>query len=137
MLIGHIAVIMLEHHYLDVDFAPTMAGGLFPDVMDKALCHVLRLTPNGRMYAHTLLSVLISTGVVRLIAGKATARAWLLGYLGHFLADSGGFIPLLYPFRSYTFTPSPGLKEVLERFVENRHEVMFETLLLLWALLII
>lgn len=137
MLIGHIAIPVLEHHYLDVDLAPTMAGGLFPDVLDKALCHVLNLTPSGRMHAHTLLSVMISTGLVWFIAGKETARAWILGYLGHLLADSGGFIPLLYPFRSYAFIPSPGLKEIIERFVENRREVFFEVILLVWALLVL
>lgn len=135
MLIGHIAIGVLEHRYLDVDLAPTMAGGLFPDVLDKALCQVFSLTPNGRMYGHTFLSVAISTALVRLIAGKRVARAWILGYLGHLLADIGGFLPLLYPFRSYTFTPSPGFKEIFESYFENQGEVVFEMILLLWALL--
>lgn len=137
MLVGHIAIAVLEHHYLDVEFVPTMAGTFFPDVMDKALCHVLKLTPSGRMYAHTLLSVVVSTGIVRFVAGRETARAWIWGYVGHLLADSGGFIPILYPFRSYAFTPSPDLREILERFIENRREVIFEVILLVWALLVL
>jgi hypothetical protein len=136
MLIGHLAVSLVTHRYMGTDMVPTLVGGLFPDMVDKTLCQVLRITPNGRMWAHTLLGLATSTMVVRLIAGEKTAYAWALGYAGHFLADSPETLPLAYPFRSYTFTPSPGFREIFQRFLEHREKVALELGMLILALLI-
>ncbi len=135
MLIGHIAVSILTHRVLGTKMVPTLIGGLFPDMVDKTLCQVLHVTPNGRMWAHTLVSLTASTSLIRLFAGKEMARAWGLGYAGHFLADSPGTLPLGYPFRSYTFTQSPGFHEILQRFFEQRDKVALEIVLLGVALL--
>lgn len=137
MLIGHVAVAILQHHYLDADLAPVMAGGLFPDVVDKTLHYVLRVTPSGRMWSHTALSLGLSTGAVWLLAGRRTARSWALGFAGHLLVDGGDEIPWWYPFKSYTFTPSPGLREILERFAHDRRKIAVEVGLLLWALFVL
>jgi hypothetical protein len=134
MLIGHLAVAILEHRYLGTEFVPTLAGTLFPDAVDKTLCQVFHVTPNGRMWAHTLLSLAASTSLVRLLAGEKTAYAWAMGYAGHFLADSPETLPLAYPFKTYTFTPSPGFREIFHRFFEQRGKVALELGMLILAL---
>ncbi len=135
MLLGHIAVSLLESHYLDLELKPTMLGGLFPDMLDKSLCQVLHITPSGRMWGHTLLSFALSTAIVRIASGKRAARSWALGYAGHLVADVRGQVPLLYPFARYDFGPSPDLSTILERFFADRREVTLELGLLAWALL--
>lgn len=135
MLIGHIAVAILEKRVLGTELAPTLAGGLFPDALDKTLCQVLHVVPNGRTWGHTLLGLALSSAVVRLLAGRVTARSWALGYVGHLVADSGGSLPLLYPFKSYDFEPSPGFSEIVRRFLADRSEVVLELVLLALALL--
>jgi hypothetical protein len=133
MIIGHIAVSILEHRYLNAQLGPVLVGGLFPDLVDKSLCHLLRITPSGRMYAHTFVGLLASTVAVRLTTDRHTARSWALGYAGHLLADSGGRLPWWYPFQSYTFEPSPHIDEILKRFLNDRRELLLELVLLLWA----
>ena len=134
MLFGHLAVSFLLHRYTGTDLAPTVAGGLFPDVLDKTLCQVLHLTPSGRMYGHTLLSLGLSTMAVRAIWGRRAARAWALGYVGHLLGDLGGPIPWLYPFVSYDFSRlSPSLQEIVRQALERPREMTLEGTLFLWS----
>jgi hypothetical protein len=134
MIFGHLAVSALLHHYLDADLKTVVAGGVFPDVVDKTLCQVLRVTPNGRMYAHTLLSVAVSTTVVSLLWGRKTARAWALGYLGHLAADGGGWLPILYPFRRYDFVGGePGLFRIVQNALHRKVDMGIELVLLVWA----
>lgn len=135
MLIGHIAVSLLEHRFLRTELAPTLIGGLFPDIVDKTMCQVLHITPSGRMWAHTLLGLAVSTSLVRVVRGPKTARAWALGYTGHLVADADDGLPLWYPFRSYEFRPSPGFREILQRFFSRRERLLPELALLLVALL--
>jgi hypothetical protein len=135
MLLGHIAVSMLLHRYLDADLALVMVGGVFPDLVDKTLCQVLHLTPSGRMYAHTVLGLGLSTTLVSAIWGSRQARSWGLGYAGHLVADVGGPVPWLYPFREYDWEVSPGLGEILRRALADPAEMGLELSLLLWALL--
>lgn len=135
MIIGHLAISALEHRYLKAKLGPALVGGLFPDLVDKSLHHVMNITPSGRMYAHTFVGLLASTIAVRLVADKSTARSWALGYLGHLLADSGGGLPWWYPFQSYTFEPSPHIDEILKRFLNDRTELALELALLVWAVI--
>jgi hypothetical protein len=134
MIFGHLAVSALLHHYLDADPKSVVAGGVFPDVVDKTLCQVLRITPSGRMYAHTLLSVALSTAVVGLLSGRQRARGWALGYLGHLAADGGGRLPLLYPFKPYEFVPGePGIFAILRSAFRRKLDMAVELVLLAWA----
>jgi hypothetical protein len=135
MLIGHVAISLLERRYLGTELGPTLVGGLFPDILDKGLYYVLRATPSGRMWGHTLLSFALSTAVVRVGAGRKAARSWAAGYAGHLAADLEGDVPLFYPFAHYDFRPSPDLSTILERFFKDRREVAVELALLAWALL--
>jgi hypothetical protein len=134
MIFGHVAVSALLHHYLDVDLETVVAGGVFPDVVDKTLCQVLRVTPSGRMYAHTLLGVALSTTAVSMLWGRRKARAWALGYLGHLAADGGGRLPLLYPFKRYEFVGrEPGLFQIIQEALHRKVDMGIELVLVVWA----
>lgn len=132
MLIGHIAISLLEHRYLKADLAPVLIAGMAPDILDKTLCQVLHLTPSGRMYGHTLLGLALSTGLVALLWGRRTAWSWALGYLSHLVADGAG-VPWLYPFVHYDFNPSPGLWENFLRYLSSPLKLLPELFLCLWA----
>lgn len=133
MIIGHLGISTLLHQYAKTDLAPVMIGGMMPDIVDKTLCQILRLTPSGRMAGHTLLGLALSTGLVALIGGKRAAWGWALGYLGHLVADIGGGVPWLYPFARYNFPPSLGLWETLMRKFSHPLTLVPELLLCAWA----
>jgi hypothetical protein len=134
MLFGHLAISLLQHRYLKADLAPVVAGGIFPDVVDKTLCQVLHVTPSGRMFGHTLAGLAVSTAVVGLLGGRRRAWSWALGYLGHLLGDVGGFIPWLYPLVPYDFSAgSPGLLEILRCALKDPARMGLELALSAWA----
>ncbi len=133
MIVGHIALSMLGHRYLRTEPLPTLAGGLFPDILDKTLCQVLHVTPSGRMWGHALISVLLSTALIRALAGHKAASSWALGYVGHLLADARGTLPLWHPFTRYEFAPSPSFGEIFHRFLSDRNSVLLEIALLVLA----
>ena len=134
MLFGHLAVSALLHHYLDADLKSVVAGGLFPDVVDKTLCQILRLTPSGRMYAHTLLAVTLSTTAVSALCGKRAGQGWAMGYLGHLAADAGGDLPLFFPFKEYEFSGSePGLFQIVRKAMRDKARMGVELALVAWA----
>lgn len=135
MILGHLAVSALLHRYLKFDLTPTVAGGLFPDAVDKTLCQVLHLTPSGRMLGHTLASLALSTAVVRGLWGRRAGRGWAAGYLGHLVADLPGSVPWLYPFASYEFPERPpGLWEIVRRVLSNPLRIGLEVALSVWAI---
>ena len=135
MLFGHVAISILQHRYLKADLMPAVAAGVFPDVVDKTLCQVLHLTPNGRMFGHTLVSLVLSTTFVGLIRGRQAALSWASGYLSHLLGDVGGFVPWLYPFARYDFPQNSfGLLEILRWTLANRAAMRLELALVVWAL---
>ena len=135
MLLGHVAVSILEHRYLKADLVPVVVAGVVPDVVDKTLCQVLHLTPYGRMFGHTLVGLALSTAVVGLIWGRRVAWSWALGYLGHLLGDAGGFIPWLYPFVHYDFPQRlPGLVAILRHGLADPAVIALEVAVCVWAL---
>ena len=134
MLFGHVAISALLHRYIDVDLGASVAGGLAPDVVDKTLCQVLHATPNGRMYAHTVVGLALSTALVWAARGRRSALGWMVGYAAHLAADSGGMVPLFYPFVEYDFgNQGVPLGEILSQFIHRPLLVALETCLLLWA----
>ncbi|MEE8390533.1 MAG: metal-dependent hydrolase [Anaerolineae bacterium] len=135
MLFGHLAVSVLQHRYLKADLSLVVAGGIFPDIVDKTLCQVLHLTPSGRMFGHTLVGVVLSTAVVDLVGGRRAARGWALGYLGHLLGDAAGFVPWLYPFARYDFPSSPpGLLEIVRHALAKPDSMRWDVALSVWAI---
>jgi hypothetical protein len=134
MLFGHLAISILQHRYLKTDLAPAIAGGIFPDVVDKTLCQVLHLTPSGRMFGHTLVGLAASTAVVGLLRGRRVARSWALGYLGHLVGDMGDFVPWLYPLVRYDFSGgSPRLLDAVRQAIRNPVLIGSELALSAWA----
>lgn len=133
MLLGHLATPILLKRYLKrVETVPLFAGSLFPDLLDKSLQQA-RLAANGRTLAHTLLSLTATTALFYRFRGRAAARSWALGYLGHLLCDIGGTVPWFYPFVAYEFVPSS--RHWWRRIEQALGNVsLVETLLLLWAL---
>jgi hypothetical protein len=133
VIIGHPAVSKLEERYLGAAPVPVFVAGVFPDLLDKALCQGLHLTASGRMWGHTLLGLGLTSAFVGLIWGKQALWSWALGYVSHLLCDVGGFVPWLYPFLDYEFEPSPTLGVTLQRFFTDPHRWGTEGALLLWA----
>ncbi|NBD35898.1 MAG: hypothetical protein GVY30_07850 [Chloroflexi bacterium] len=134
MIFGHLALSALEHRYLDADLVPVMVAGLAPDLVDKTACQILRATPSGRMWGHTLIGLALSTLLIDLLWGKRAARSWALGYLGHLLGDLNGLLPWFYPFVSYDFKPSPSIWRVLRDFLRNPVRLSGEIALTIWAI---
>lgn len=133
MLFGHLAVSALLHRYLKADLTPVVAGGVFPDVVDKPQCHIFHLTPNGRRVGHTLLGLALSTLVMGVIRGRRTAWSWAAGYLGHLLCDTGNLVPWLYPIVVYDFSRSSfSLLRILRRMVTRPNPL--ELMLSVWAI---
>ncbi len=133
MLFGHLALAVLEHRYLKADLAPVMIGGVFPDLVDKTLCHVIGATPSGRTVAHTLLGLGLSTLLIGLIRDRRTAWSWALGYLGHLLGDFNSPVPWLYPFVPYDFPPALGLAEKINQLLSEPAMIAPDLLLSAWA----
>jgi hypothetical protein len=133
MLFGHLALSVLEHRYLKAELAPVMIGGVFPDLVDKTLCHVVGVVPSGRTVAHTLLGLGLSTLLVGLVRGRRTAWSWALGYLGHLLGDFNGPVPWLFPFVPYDFPPAIGLTETIKRLLSEPARAAPDLLLSAWA----
>ncbi len=84
---------------------PLLMASLFPDLVDKSIGYIFHVMPNGRHYAHNLFSLILVSGVVTLIWGKAAGYAWFMGYLGHLLADTAGrsMVPWFFPVKAYHF----------------------------------
>lgn len=137
MILGHIAISILESHYLDADLNSTVAGGLFPDVLDKSLCQILDVSPHGRHWGHTILGFFLSTLMVGVLGDKRKARAWALGYASHLLADLKSPVPLLYPFASYSLPDSPSITETLHRFATDPKKLLPELALTVWAVVVL
>ena len=132
MLLGHLGISALIHHYAKLEFGSLMLGGVFPDIFDKSLCQVLKVTKSGRFAAHTLLALGSSTVIIYIWRGPFSALSWAAGYLGHLLGDLGGFIPWFYPFKAYDFQPSTSHLPDLFWAVFKKTKPL-EILLLFWA----
>jgi hypothetical protein len=106
---GHIAAPYLTSKYLNADARIAIAAGLFPDVVDKFGSYVLRVTPDGRVPAHTLLGLATTLSAAWLLGlalgrRRQIAYAWGLGYASHLIVDLlNGRIPALWPFLAYEF----------------------------------
>ena len=105
MLLGHLAVPTILQHYFELESVPLYAGSVAPDVIDKGLQQV-RVTVNGRNWAHNIFSLTLSSLTIWALADKKAAKSWFVGYLGHLLCDADGFVPWFYPLATYKFYPS-------------------------------
>jgi membrane-bound metal-dependent hydrolase YbcI (DUF457 family) len=106
MVLGHVAGSALAARTLHLDARMVILAGVFPDLVDKSAKHLFHVVPFGRIPAHTLLGLALTTLAVYLLsqfAGKGLALplAWLVGYASHLLLDFAGLVPILWPFRGY------------------------------------
>ena len=130
MLLGHLAVPTILHHYFELESVPLYGGSIAPDVIDKGLQQV-GMTVNGRNWAHNIFSLIISTVTIRLLADEKAAKSWFVGYLGHLLCDADGFVPWFYPFATYEFYPS---EKNLWQKIKSARPSIIEFILILSAL---
>ena len=82
----------------------TLIGALGPDIIDKVIS--MQVVGYGRYIGHTLLFDFCIALLVFLIFRKKH-RIWMgfiLGWQMHLLLDSGGFLPLFFPFKQYDFS---------------------------------
>ena len=100
LFFGHIAASLLIADASDSDRAAAVAGNLVPDVTDKTLGWVLKLTPS-RWLAHGLPAYLIVNLVAFLLLDRRRWRGFALGYSGHLVCDlwAGGKVPWFAPFQ--------------------------------------
>ena len=75
ILPGHLASAWLAARGLRTDLGGAMAAAMFPDLVDKPLRWVFRVTPNDRLPAHTLLGWWLTTAVVGALWGRRRAAA--------------------------------------------------------------
>jgi len=123
ILPGHIAAAYLAARALGTDQRAGMAACMFPDLVDKPVRWLLRVTPNDRIPAHTLLACLVTYAGVRLLFGRRAARGWLVGLGAHLLCDQAnaylnpGRLYLWWPFKRYQMHTGPtGLSSSLNDF---------------------
>ena len=98
---------------LKVDYRFILLGALLPDLIDKPLGRVIfaQELGNGRIFAHTLLFLLLVT-LVGIVVYRLKGQQWGLclafGVLMHFLLDSMCLDPvtLFWPFLSPQFPKS-------------------------------
>ena len=90
---------MLIADATESDRAAAVAGNLVPDVMDKTLGWVLKLTPSRWLFHGLPLFALIAAGS-RLFLSGPRWRGFVLGYAGHLVCDlwAGGRVPWMAPF---------------------------------------
>jgi membrane-bound metal-dependent hydrolase YbcI (DUF457 family) len=100
LFFGHIATSLLVADATDSDRAAAVAGNLLPDVTDKTLGWVLRLTPS-RWLAHGLPAYFLVNVIAFAVLDRRRWRGFALGYAGHLLCDlwAGGKVPWLAPFQ--------------------------------------
>ena len=113
ILPGHVAAAYLAATALGTDRPAGLVASLFPDLVDKPVRWLFRLTPNDRIPAHTLLVCMLTWLATRLLLGQGFSRGWLVGYGAHLLCDQAnahlnpGRLYLWWPFRRYKMHTGP------------------------------
>ena len=102
LFFGHIATSLLLADATDSDRAAAVAGNLVPDVTDKTLGWVLRLTPS-RWLAHGLPGYFLVILAAFSLMDRRRWRGFALGYAGHLVCDlwAGGKVPWRAPFQPF------------------------------------
>lgn len=100
LFFGHIATSLLLADATGSDRTAAVAGNLLPDITDKTLSWVLKLTPS-RWLAHGLPGFALANIAAFLLLDRRRWRGFALGYAGHLTCDlwAGGKVPWLAPFQ--------------------------------------
>lgn len=117
ILPGHLASAIIASRLPGVHRPTALAASLFPDLFDKTLHWVFRVTPSDRLWGHTLWSML-GTTLITWAVGKGlhkpdTGRSWLWGYAVHLAGDTTAPIPLLYPLSRRGVHMGARMREIL------------------------
>ena len=135
---GHVAAASLASKALRTDLRASLLVSMFPDLIDKPVRWVLRLTPNDRIPAHTCLAWMLTCAIARLLGGRRFGWGWLVGYGSHLLCDeinahlNPGRIYFWWPFRRYQMHTGPtGLGSSLNDF--SPASLLLEGATVLWA----
>ncbi|MGC9360731.1 MAG: metal-dependent hydrolase [Anaerolineae bacterium] len=123
ILPGHLASAWMAARAARADVGGAMAASMAPDLVDKPLRWILRVTPNDRIPAHTLLGWGLTTAAVAWLFGRDRAVGWAVGYGTHLLGDgvnahlNPGRLYLGWPFVRYRMHVGPtGLGSSLAHF---------------------
>jgi hypothetical protein len=123
ILPGHLAAAYLVSHTPGLERRGLWHAAMFPDLVDKPLRWVLRLTPNDRLPAHSGLFWLWSTALAWATQGRAFGLSWGVGYGVHLGCDAlnarlnRGRVYWLWPFKRYQYHIGPtGLISSLRDF---------------------
>jgi hypothetical protein len=79
------------------------SGVLLPDIVDKNLAWVLRITKSSHHIGHSLLGIASATACVRMMFGRDAARTFCAAYVLHLFEDEihHGRVPWFFPFSSW------------------------------------
>jgi hypothetical protein len=118
ILPGHMATALIAARLCKTDVRTTLIAAFFPDGLDKGLHWVARLTPSDRLWGHTVWT-LLGTSAVAWIMGHsvgrpALGRAWLVGYVVHFLGDVTAPMAPFYPLSKRGYHQGARFREVLQ-----------------------
>ena len=107
LFLGHIAASILVADATDSDRTAAIAGNLIPDVTDKSLGWVFKVTPS-RWIFHGLPALAVFAATSRLFLKGPQWRGFVLGYAGHLVCDlwAGSKVPWLAP-----WGPKPPMKK--------------------------
>jgi len=123
ILPGHLAAAYLLLQATHCEHRGVWWGAMFPDLVDKPLRWVLKMTPNDRVPAHSGLGWGVCTLAAWAWRGRAFAGSFAAGYGIHMLCDAlnarmnRGRVYWLWPFRHYDMHIGPtGLVSSLRDF---------------------
>lgn len=123
MPLGHLGIpllIPLIKKDISIDIRLLLVGSVLSDLIDKPLGHLILPENNGRIFAHTLLFVLILfiAGLMyRPVMGLTIGASIHLILDGMFLDPRTALWPLLGPFESMDFKVQYWLDALLEPYV--------------------
>ena len=123
ILPGHLAAVYLVSRTPGLEPRGLWQAAMFPDLVDKPLRWLWRVTPNDRLPAHSGLFWLLSTVAAWALQGRRFALSWGLGYGVHLSCDAlnarlnRGRVYWLWPFKRYQYHIGPtGLVSSLRDF---------------------
>lgn len=145
MPLGHLGIPLLlifSRRDPDIDVRLLMLGSILPDLIDKPLGHLIFPEDNGRIFAHSLLFVIVlvliglrSRNVMTVALGSGIHQ--LLD--GMFLDPVSSLWPLLGPFKTYDFEVYQWLDAFKDPYVITEELIGLALLLMLvwkWKLFI-
>jgi hypothetical protein len=99
--LAHVGMVILISRAARADTPSAVLGALTPDLLDKPLAWIIKVTPSGRYFGHSLLCCLLLSLMLVRFSSRRAGLGFGLGYLTHLAGDIEGHVPLLMPFVAY------------------------------------